>query len=104
MIRIDIPMPESCADCPMNYDFIWCQALDRDDPHFDEWGTGAFDFTKKPDYCPLHEELCANCPLQPIRPTWQQSKAYCGQCGKRIPMKINAFFCHKCGREINWLP
>ena len=80
---------------------------------------------EKCDVCPYHEESvcvqdcrsvlsqdtlelirsihpCANCPLDPVKPTWNQGKAYCGACGKRIPQKINARFCHKCGREIAW--
>lgn len=47
---------------------------------------------------------CANCPLQPIRPTYRDNKVYCGQCGKRIPLKIKADFCHKCGKAIWWAP
>lgn len=35
-----------------------------------------------------------------VEPTWQQGKAYCGSCGKRIPLKIGARFCHKCGKPI----
>ena len=37
-----------------------------------------------------------------VEPTWQQGKAYCGSCGKRIPLKIGARFCHKCGRLVSW--
>jgi hypothetical protein len=37
-----------------------------------------------------------------VEPTWQQWKAYCGACGKRIPLKIGARFCHKCGKPISW--
>jgi len=37
-----------------------------------------------------------------VEPTWQQGKAYCGSCGKRIPLKIGARFCHKCGRSVEW--
>ena len=40
--------------------------------------------------------------LEPIKPTFQQGKAYCGKCGCRIPTKIKARFCHKCGKEIKW--
>lgn len=39
---------------------------------------------------------------EPVSPTWQQGKAYCGSCGKRIPLKIGARFCHKCGKRIKW--
>ena len=34
--------------------------------------------------------------------TWQNGKCYCGYCGKRIPRKIKARYCHKCGHKINW--
>ncbi len=37
-----------------------------------------------------------------VEPTWRQGKAYCGACGKRIPLKIGARFCHKCGRSVKW--
>lgn len=37
-----------------------------------------------------------------VAPTWQQGKAYCGSCGKRIPLKIGARYCHKCGKPILW--
>ena len=37
-----------------------------------------------------------------VEPTWQQGKAYCGSCGKRIPLKIGARFCHKCGQAVKW--
>ncbi len=37
-----------------------------------------------------------------VKPTWQQGKAYCGSCGKRIPLKIGARFCHKCGQAVKW--
>ena len=39
---------------------------------------------------------------EPVYPTWRQGKSYCGACGKRIPQKIDARFCHKCGVPINW--
>lgn len=47
-------------------------------------------------------EACANCPIVPVRPTWRQGKAYCGKCGKRIPDRIKAKFCCKCGQMIHW--
>lgn len=37
-----------------------------------------------------------------VSPTWQQGKAYCGSCGKRIPLKIGARYCHKCGNPVRW--
>ena len=37
-----------------------------------------------------------------VEPTWQHGKAYCGSCGKRIPLKIGARYCHKCGKAVKW--
>lgn len=37
-----------------------------------------------------------------VEPTWQQGKAFCGSCGKRIPLKIGARYCHKCGKAVKW--
>ena len=38
---------------------------------------------------------------QPVYPVLKNNKIYCGSCGKRIPRKIKARFCHKCGKKIN---
>ena len=106
MIRIDMQMPENCASCMalrIEKDFCQClvdgRYLYEDDK---TWMT-----EQRPNWCPLkdeHDMPCFNCPMQPIRPTYRDNKVYCGQCGKRIPLKINANYCHKCGREINWAP
>lgn len=106
MIRIDIDMPGRCGMCfAMHTDEIglesWCG--------IDETARDIYTEdikTHRPDWCPLKDEhaVCDNCYLLSVRPTWQHGKAYCGQCGKRIPLKIKANYCHKCGREINWLP
>lgn len=76
------------------------------------------------EYC-IHTDgvECPNCPYWPdndcvetlhsdtlellkeqeaVKPTWRQRKAYCGSCGKRIPLKIGARFCHKCGKAVKW--
>lgn len=37
-----------------------------------------------------------------VKPTWQQGRAYCGSCGRRIPLKIGARYCHKCGKALKW--
>ena len=106
MIKMDMEMPERCGVCfAMHTEdempYSWCGI----DETARDLCTEDIN-TKRPDWCPLYgeNELCVNCPLQPIRPIWKDGKAYCGQCEKRIPLKIKANFCHKCGREINWLP
>ena len=106
MIKIDIEMPERCGVCfAMHTDDEWPSSWCGIDEMVRDLSTDNIK-TSRPDWCPLHDEheVCVNCPMNPIRPTWQQGKAYCGQCGKRIPLKIKANYCHKCGREINWLP
>ena len=55
MIQIDIPMPEGCDVCPLNYDFCWCGGLKEGDNSDDEWSLD-FDFTKRPGWCPLEEQ------------------------------------------------
>ena len=105
MIQIDMLMPEKCSDCIFCDDNCSCVASEYD-------GLGinvgcAYRTDRRDIRCPLkdeHDMPCFNCPMQPIRPTYHDNKVYCGQCGKRIPLKIKANYCHKCGREINWLP
>ena len=50
----------------------------------------------------MMEGVCLLKEQEAVEPTWQQGKAYCGSCGKRIPLKIGARFCHKCGKPILW--
>ena len=60
---------------------------------------------KDTEICPLSKENRKTTQTDkdiPMRPTWRQGKAYCGDCGRRIPLKIKAHFCHKCGRKIQW--
>ena len=103
MIRIDMDMPENCLDCPACNEYLMC-AIPCNGMGFGE--NDVKDYSHgRPDWCPLkdeHDMPCFNCPMQPIRPTYRDNKVYCGQCGKRIPLKINAYYCHKCGREIDW--
>ena len=42
---------------------------------------------------------------EPMKPTWSQGKAYCGNCGQKLPRKredkeIN--YCGCCGQEVKW--
>ena len=70
-------------------------------------------FVERPPDCPYrkdHDDFYHKTvrggeidPTKPVKPTWKDGKAYCGWCGKRIPLKIKAHFCHKCGKEIDWI-
>jgi len=42
---------------------------------------------------------------EPMEPTWDCGKAYCGDCGRKLPRKkadreIN--YCSYCGRSVKW--
>lgn len=39
-----------------------------------------------------------------FKPEWSCGKAYCGACGKRLPLKRwkHKPFCPSCGREVDW--
>ena len=51
---------------------------------------------------PINDAIALLKEQEAVEPTWQQGKAYCGSCGKRIPLKIGARFCHKGGKELKW--
>lgn len=91
MVQINIPMPHCCVLCPFSKfsgaNVVCTYGFSRI--------VGAYEEAEKQraGWCPL---------LGSVAPEWRQGKAYCGNCGKRIPLKIGARFCHKCGREIDW--
>ena len=37
---------------------------------------------------------------EPIEPIVKDNKYYCGDCQKRISLKVKPRYCYKCGREI----
>ena len=42
---------------------------------------------------------------EPMKPTWSQGKAYCGNCGQRLPRKCDGIerqFCSFCGQAVRW--
>ena len=57
MIQIDLPMPEACDVCPLNYDFCCCNALSDEEweKHGDDWNMHVCDGERRPEYCPLKE-------------------------------------------------
>ena len=53
MIRLDLdmPMPKSCARCPLCHDYMWCSAKEiRFGKEDDEWICDT-----RPNWCPLQE-------------------------------------------------
>ena len=62
MIQIDKPMPEGCDVCPLMYDYMQCNALPEGCEDDDDFNNYEFDWTKRPDWCPLKEIVrCKNC-------------------------------------------
>ena len=47
-------------------------------------------------------ELCANCPLNPVRPIYKGKKAYCGHCHKLL--SVSGDYCSKCGQKVEFSP
>ena len=52
--------------------------------------------------CEYTEDAINFLKSEAVKPTWEQGKAYCGSCGKRVSKKVGARYCYKCGRRINW--
>lgn len=62
MIQIDKPMPDGCDVCPLMYDYIQCNALPEGCEDDDDFNNYEFDWTKRPDWCPLKEIVrCKDC-------------------------------------------
>ena len=57
MIQIDLPMPEACDVCPLNYDFCCCNGLSDEEweKHGDDWNMHVCEGERRPEYCPLKE-------------------------------------------------
>lgn len=68
MIQIDLPMPEACDVCPLNYDFCWCKGFDTHEEwekYGDDWNEQVCEGEHRPEYCPLKEQpeivRCKDC-------------------------------------------
>jgi hypothetical protein len=57
MIQIDLPMPEACNECELNYDFCHCRAMSEEawEKWGDDWNLNVCERRDRPDYCPLRE-------------------------------------------------
>ena len=57
MIQIDLPMPEACDVCPLNYDFCACNGLSNEEwkKYRDDWIHQMCNGERRPEYCPLKE-------------------------------------------------
>ena len=94
MIQIDLPMPEACDVCPLNYDFCWCQGLNKEEweKYGDDWNEKVCERKDRPEYCPLKEIImCKDCKHRP-------DENYEFPEGSKCP-------CHCSGDEYySWIP
>ncbi len=98
MIKIDMPMPKNCLDCPACNEYLMCaipingRKWGENDVH--EFGQG------RPEWCPLKEQeaktvikiakrfndcdLTGFCPFcsRPLIKDWAEK--YCGYCGNPV--------------------
>lgn len=95
MIQIDKPMPEGCDVCPLMYDYIQCNALPEDCEDDDDFNNDEFDWTKRPDWCPLKDQEPVEPELEGGRSTWWH---VCGECHGAIDASDR--YCKHCGRRI----
>ena len=101
MVKLDIPMPEACSECPCCFeekdltpddcDFVyttWCGALGK------EIRGGMF-------------SRLAKCPLEPVNdPKLVPENGLCPYCHRYVPMFTDVGeqtqFCGHCGEAVKW--
>ena len=90
MISVDKPMPKDCTECPMMYDYVYCNAAEEG---FCEKDFDICEADHRPDWCPLVESgpvvRCRNC-VQ-----WDESDSVMGRCWCDLHMKSTRpdYFC-----------
>lgn len=103
MIQIDLPMPQACDVCPLNYDFCWCKGFKDNefDKWSDDWNDQVCEGERRPEYCPLKEQEA----VEPVT----ESSVYdpdtwffvCGSCKKGVIDRGDKF-CRWCGQAVKW--
>lgn len=92
MLKIDMDMPESCYDCPLEYD-LQCCPVPSGPGSWDQYDRKSWDFTKeRHQKCPLHKTggeiylTCRNCGRTVFIGTLERFKEgwkFCPSCGKK---------------------
>ena len=102
MIQIDKPMPEGCDVCPLMYDYIQCNALPEGCKDDDDFNKDEFDWTKRPNWCPLKEQEAVN--PKKIKgfnqPCYVHYDYVCENCNTDLIYKQP--YCAGCGRSVKW--
>lgn len=100
MIQIDKPMPEGCNVCPLMYDYIQCNALPEGCKDDDAMKRVGFDWTKRPEWCPLKEREAVEPIL--ICEAWNKYYNYyeCPRCKNEVI--YDQKYCSECGISFLW--
>ena len=97
MIRLDmdIPMPETCSQCPLCYNnsYNYCRAKDICFGKEDDWICET-----RPNWCPLQE-------ITPVKPIKRGNAWECGKCNQILGIvgdnRLDSY-CRSCGTKVNW--
>ena len=99
MIQIDLPMPEACDVCPLNYDFCWCKGFKNNefDKWSEDWNAQVCEGEHRPEYCPLKEQ-------EAIKPKEIAYAWRCGKCDEYLTAIQNhrIRYCPYCGQAVKW--
>ena len=126
MIRIDmdIPMPETCSQCPMCYDYMHCRAKDIYFGKEDDWICET-----RPNWCQLQgipdpkkhagdnccvccgeiipegRQICPKCENSPVKPIKNGRAWECGKCNQILGIvgddRLDSY-CRSCGVKADW--
>lgn len=103
MIIVDKPMPEGCDVCPLMYDYISCNALPDGNEADDAFHEFNFDWTVRPDWCPLKEYDAVRPYVTGRGESFETAETWwyaCGNCDEALDP--NDKYCRHCGRRLKW--
>lgn len=103
MIKIDMPMPKNCLDCPACNEYLMC-AMPVNGRKWGENNVREFGQCR-PGWCPLKEQEAvkpyidideAKCPICKVRLTRQEL------IGDDVLFEDFFDYCPHCGRSVKW--
>ena len=98
MIKIDMPMPTNCLDCPACNEYLMCAIP----VNGRKWGENDVrDFGQgRPEWCPMKEQDAVK-PRSKVRHGANaQIQHFCGNCNSMLHGKPK--FCSECGKAVKW--
>ena len=100
MIKIDMPMPTNCIDCPACNEYLMC-AIPVNGRRWSE--NDVKDFSQsRPEWCPMKEQEA----VEPIKPLDKDDDFtfICSNCKGELFCGdiLRDNFCPTCGRAVKW--